>query len=44
MFPIRDDNPQILTPFATFTIVEINFASWIFIQGIGAGELIEGSV
>ena len=44
MFPIRDDNPQILTPFATFTIVALNVAAWIFIQGMGAGELLAGSV
>jgi membrane associated rhomboid family serine protease len=44
MFPIRDDNPQILTPVATFAIVVLNIAAWVLIQGMGAGETLAGSV
>ena len=36
MFPIRDDNPQILTPYATYAIIFINAAVWIFVQKLGA--------
>lgn len=44
MFPIRDDNPQILTPYATITIVALNVAAWIFLQGMGAESQLMGSV
>jgi membrane associated rhomboid family serine protease len=36
MFPLRDDNPTIHTSFATFTIIGLNVASWIFLQGLGS--------
>ena len=35
MFPIRDDNPRILTPYATYGIALLNVATWIFVQGMG---------
>ena len=35
MFPLRDDNPTLHTSIATFTIIGLNIASWIFIQGLG---------
>jgi membrane associated rhomboid family serine protease len=44
MFPIRDDNPQILTPYATYLIVAINAAAWIFLQGMGQDAVLAGSV
>ena len=44
MFPIRDDNPQILTPYATFAIVAVNIAAWVFVQGMGADPALTGSV
>ncbi len=36
MFPIRDDNPQILTPYATYTIIALNSIAWVFVQGFGS--------
>lgn len=36
MFPLRDDNPTIHTSVATFTIIGLNVASWIFLQGLGS--------
>ena len=36
MFPIRDDNPQILTPYATYAIIALNAIVWVFIQGFGS--------
>jgi membrane associated rhomboid family serine protease len=36
MFPIRDDNPHILTPYATYGIVALNAAAWLFLQGAGS--------
>jgi len=44
MFPIRDDNPQILTPVATFLIVALNVAAWVLVQGMGAADLLGGSI
>jgi membrane associated rhomboid family serine protease len=36
MFPIRDDNPQILTPYATYAIIVSNALVWFFVQGFGS--------
>lgn len=44
MFPIRDDNPQLLTPYATYGIVIVNIAAWIFLQGLGQEPGLSGSV
>lgn len=44
MFPIRDDNPQILTPYATYAIVIINVAAWVFLQGLGTEPSLSGSI
>ncbi len=44
MFPIRDDNPQFLTPIATIALIGINAATWIFVQGLGTQPALSGSV
>ena len=44
MFPIRDDNPQILTPYATYGIVLVNVAAWVLLQGLGAEPSLSGSI
>ena len=44
MFPIRDDNPQILTPYATYAIVALNAGAWILLQGMGNDAALAGSV
>jgi membrane associated rhomboid family serine protease len=44
MIPIRDDNPQVLTPYATFTIVALNVLSWIVLQGWGSDPALLRSV
>jgi membrane associated rhomboid family serine protease len=44
MFPIRDDNPHILTPFATYGIVALNAAAWLFLQGAGSEPGLTASV
>ena len=36
MFPLRDDNPTIHTSVATFTLIGLNLAAWIFLQGLGS--------
>jgi len=35
MFPIRDDNPHFLTPYATYGIIGLNVMAWVLIQGLG---------
>jgi membrane associated rhomboid family serine protease len=44
MFPLRDDNPTVHTSVATFTIIGLNVASWIFLQGLGAPEPLAQSI
>ena len=44
MFPIRDDNPQILVPYATISIIVVNVLVWIFIQGLGSNPALVGSI
>jgi membrane associated rhomboid family serine protease len=44
MFPIRDDNPQILTPWATWLLIGINAAVWVLVQGMGATRPLVSSV
>lgn len=44
MFPIRDDNPSILTPYVTYGIVALNALIWVFVQGLGASPQLGASV
>ena len=44
MFPIRDDNPQILTPVVTYGLIAATFATWLLAQGLGAAAPLARSV
>jgi membrane associated rhomboid family serine protease len=44
MFPVRDDNPQINTPFATYALIGLNIASWLLLQGLGSAEPLNASI
>jgi membrane associated rhomboid family serine protease len=44
MFPLRDDNPTLHTSVATFVIVGINAAVWVFVQGMGMAPSLMESV
>lgn len=44
MFPIRDDNPQLRIPIATYTIIAVNIAAWVFVQGLGANPALVESI
>jgi len=35
MFPLRDDNPHFLTPYATYGIIALNVLAWVLVQGLG---------
>jgi membrane associated rhomboid family serine protease len=36
LFPYRDDNPTILTPYVTVALIAANLAVWIVVQGMGS--------
>jgi rhomboid family protein len=44
MFPIRDDNPPILTPYATYVIIGLNVLVWALVQGFGTTRQLAGSI
>jgi membrane associated rhomboid family serine protease len=44
VFPIRDDNPQILVPYATFGIMILNVLAWVLAQGLGSYPALAGSI
>jgi len=44
MFPIRDDNPQLLTPYGTYAIIVLNALVWVFVQGLGDPSTVAASV
>ena len=35
MFPLRDDNPTLLTPFITLALIAANVVLWLYVQGAG---------
>jgi membrane associated rhomboid family serine protease len=35
LFPLRDDNPTLLTPWVTVTLILANVAVWLYVQGAG---------
>ncbi len=44
MFPYRDDNPAILTPFVTVGLIAANIAAWVVLQGMGSDVALATSV
>jgi membrane associated rhomboid family serine protease len=44
MFPIRDENPTVRTPWATHFLIAVNVAAWILVQGMGAEPSLSRSV
>jgi membrane associated rhomboid family serine protease len=38
LFPLRDDNPTILTPWITLALIAANVFVWIYIQGAGVSQ------
>lgn len=44
MFPIRDDNPQVNTPYVTYAIVVLNALAWFGLQGMGAEQQLNASI
>jgi len=44
MIPYRDENPQILVPYATYAIIFINILVWFFLQGAGEAVDLNSSI
>ncbi|MBI1967669.1 MAG: rhomboid family intramembrane serine protease [Gemmatimonadetes bacterium] len=44
MFPYRDENPTVLTPYVTVGFIALNVLSWLFLQGAGFSEQLPRSV
>jgi len=44
MIPLRDNNPKILTPYATVTIIVLCSLAWVFLQGAGNETQVAASV
>ena len=40
MFPLSDDNPTRRPPIATIALILINALVWVFVQGLGAAEVL----
>ena len=44
MFPLSDENPHFLTPYATYLLIALNIAAWVFVQGLGMEPRLSASV
>lgn len=44
MFPLSDDNPHFITPYATYAIIALNVLAWVFVQGMGMEPRLSASV
>jgi len=44
MFPIRDDNPQINTPYVTYGLIAANLVAWFLLQGFGEQPQLSQSI
>ena len=44
MFPYRDENETIRTPYATFVLIALNVVVWLFVQGAGTPMALARSV
>jgi membrane associated rhomboid family serine protease len=44
MFPYRDDNQTLRTPYATYFIIALNAFAWLFVQGAGSPLALAASV
>ncbi len=44
MFPLRDDNPNFTTPYATYGLIGLNVLAWALLQGFGTEPALSSSV
>lgn len=39
MFPLRDENPTLLTPYFTIALIALNVVVWLYVQGAGLSDV-----
>lgn len=44
MFPLRDDNPQLATPWGTYSLIALNILAWLIVQTAGGGDGLQRAV
>ena len=44
MFPIRDENPQLMVPYVTYALIAINVVCWGVVQGLGSDPALMRSI
>ncbi len=44
MFPIKDDNPQVATPYAVYALLALNAVAWLLLQGAGSSPALGVSI
>ena len=44
MLPIRDENPSLRTPVATYTLIALNVAVWVLVEGMGSEPALTSSI
>jgi len=44
VFPLRDENPTVHPCIATYAIIALNVAAWVFVQGMGSDPALARSV
>jgi membrane associated rhomboid family serine protease len=44
MFPLRDENPHFLTPYATWGLIGLNVLAWVLVQGLGTEPALSRSM
>lgn len=44
MLPIRDDNPTVRAPIATYALIAVNVVAWLLVQGMGSEPLFSRSI
>ena len=44
MFPYRDENETLRTPYATFVLIGLNVLAWLIIQGAGSPQALARSI
>jgi membrane associated rhomboid family serine protease len=44
LFPLRDENPLVGTPYATITLIVLNAVVWVAVQGAGSAQALPESL
>ena len=44
MLPLRDENPTVRTPYATYLLIALNVLAWVLLQGVGGDPALGRSI